>query len=74
MAEREFSTDDKLQVLKVERKDCNKYWYDVNKANLVGIVNDRGALEKHPFLRAKHTGSWMSVYDNTVTGKVLDAT
>ena len=46
----------------------------MNDAKLRGVVNDQGRLEKIIFLRAKHTGYWLSVMGNMVTGTVLTAT
>ena len=53
MGKREFSTSDHPRVVKEEGRDKRKYWYNVNDAKLRVIINDQGAFEKHPFLRAK---------------------
>ena len=45
----------------------------MNDAKIRGVVNDQGRLEKIIFLRAKYTGSWMSVQGTMVTGTVLTA-
>ena len=46
----------------------------VNGAKLQEIVRNQGAFEKRLFLRAKHTGSWLSIWGTTGTGTVLAAT
>ena len=53
MGKRYFSTSDHPRVVKEEGRDKRKYWYNVNDAKLRVIINDQGAFEKHPFLRAK---------------------
>ena len=69
--ERELSNADHLWVVKEERRDGKKYWYDGNDAKLRVTVNDQVDFEKRIFLQAKHTGSWLSVRGTTVTGTVL---
>ena len=72
--EMQFSTADHLRAVKEERQDGNKYWYDENDAELRVIVNYHGDFDKSLFLRANHTGYWLSVRGTTVTGTVLPAT
>ena len=63
-------TADHIQAVKEQRWDRNKYQDDPNDAKLREIIND----EKHVFLGAKYTASWMSVRSTTVTGTVLSTT
>ena len=56
------------------RDRTGKYWYISDDTKLQEIVRDQGASEKRLFLRAKHTGAWLSVWGTTITGTVLAAT
>ena len=47
---------------------------EVNEAKLKVLVKDLEALDRRLILRAKNTGSWMTVQHTTVTGTVLVAT
>ena len=51
-----------------------KIRYDANDTKLKGLVNDLKAPDHHLTLRAKNTGSWLTVWGTRVTGTVLAAT
>ena len=63
----EFSTVDHLQVVKKEISDRRNTFNESNKAKLEGIVDPLDAFEHCLFLRAKKTGSWMTIRGSTVT-------
>ena len=71
--ERKFSTSDHLQAVKEERSDVIKTKDDFNKAELEVIFDTLNAFYCRIFLRAKQTGSWMTVRSTTVTSTVISA-
>ena len=48
-----------------------KIWDDANEDKLKGLVKDLEATDRRLILRAKNTGSWLTVQDTKVTGTVL---
>ena len=72
--ERSFSTTDHLLALREERRDWKKRQYESNEAKLKEPVKELKATDSRLILCAKNTGSWMTVWDTTVTNEVLAAT
>ena len=69
-----FSTYYHFLVIREERSDGQKIWYNANAAKLRGLVEDLKAPYLRIILSAKNTGSWMNVRDTTSTVTVLAAT
>ena len=63
-----------MRAVKEERRDWEKDRDVANDTKLWGIASDQSVFEKRLFLRAKHTGFWMSIWGITVTGTVIAAT
>ena len=70
LGKRDFSTSDRLWVLKEERRDGKKDWYYANDLKLRGILNDQDSFNKCLFLLSNHTVSWLRVQITTVIGTV----
>ena len=68
-----FSTDFRLLELREESHDRQKIQDDANDAKLKGLVQDLEAPDHRLILRAKITGSWLTVWGTVVTGTLLAA-
>ena len=62
-----FWCSEKKGVMKKKRDNAND-------EKLKELVNGLKPPELHIILRAKNTGSWITMWGNTVTGAVLAAT
>ena len=69
-----FSNADHLRTLSEEQRDRNKSQDVEYKSRLKGLVRDIKVSDNRLLLRAKITGSWLSVHGATVSGTVLSAT
>ena len=72
--EREFYNANHLLDIREDRRYDQKIRDYTNEAKLKGIVREPEALDLRLIVRAKTTGSWMTVRGTTVTGTVLAAT
>ena len=70
----EFSTTYHIWAVKGERQEGGKYLDIANDVKLQEIVSDQGDFNKRLFLRAKHTGAWLSIQVTMVSITVLGAT
>ena len=66
-----FSNAHQIQTLSEERRDRKKYREVAYKSKLKGLVRYIKGTDKRLLLRAKRTGTWMSVRSTTVSGTVL---
>ena len=69
--EREFSTENSLQAVKLERSDVRKTQDNISNDKLEGIVKNLDILDHCILLLAKQKGSWLTVWGTAVTNKVL---
>ena len=69
-----FSTVDHIPAVIGERRDKKREQDTANDVKLQGIVSHQCTTKKRLLLGAKHTGAWLSVRGNTVTGTVIAAT
>ena len=67
----EFSTDNQPQAVKDEMGFGIKTWDDVNNTKLEGIVNNLKIFDRRLYIRAKQTGSWLTIQGTTLNGTVL---
>ena len=61
-------------MIREERRNGQKSQDDTNEAKLKWLVKDLKTLDRRIILRAKNTGSWLTVQDIIVTSIVLSAT
>ena len=69
-----FSDADHLRTLSEERRDRKEARDVAYESRLKGLVSDVKGFDKQLLLRAKITGTWMSVRGTSVSGTVLFAT
>ena len=69
-----FSNANHLQTIWEEIRDGKKDQDTVYKTKLKGLVRDLKGTNKRLILRAKSTGTWLSVCSTTGSGTVLSST
>ena len=69
-----FSNSNHLWRLGKERRDVKKEQEAAYKTKLKGLVRKLKGTNRRLILRAKITGTWLSVRGTTVSGTVLSAT
>ena len=70
----EFSNSNHLRNLSEERRDWKKPHDVAYESRTKGLLSDLQDTDKCIILRAKRTGSWMSICGNTVSDTVPSAT
>ena len=70
----QFSNADHIRNLCEEQRDGKEARDIAYKSRLKGLVSDIKVTDKRLLVRAKITGTWLSVRSTTVSGTVLSAT